>query len=471
MKIIFWGATGTVTGSMHELRVNGQRILLDCGLYQGRRKEAFERNSHLPVPAASINAVLLSHAHIDHSGNLPTLAKNGYDGPIYATPATTDLCGAMLLDSAHLQEKDALFLSKRHHRRKLIDPAAEDGGFPPLYSTADAERTLPLFRGVPHYQDTEVAPDVVYRTYDAGHMLGSTAMVVETRQAGRRVRLAFSGDVGRPGLPIIRDPDTMPEVDYLIMESTYGDRLHQAVEAVAGKLAEIVSRTAARGGKLIVPAFAVGRTQQLVLLLHELIDAGRIPAIPIFVDSPLAINVTEIFRKHIEHFDEETRQFLQHGDDPFGFSRLRYVREVAESKALNDLHGPYMIISASGMCEGGRILHHLANNIENPRNTILIVGFMAQNTLGRRLADREQEVKIFGQKYPVKARVKIINAFSAHADYEEIKAWTRRLDRGRLKGVFLVHGEPDAADNLKKVLTEDGIPRVEIMKAGQEVEL
>jgi metallo-beta-lactamase family protein len=470
MKVTFWGATGTVTGSMHELRVNGRRILLDCGLYQGRRKESFERNSHLPVPAAAIDAVLLSHAHIDHSGNLPSLTKNGFSGPIFTTPATADLCQAMLLDSAHLQEKDALFLAKRHHRRKLLDPAAEDGGFPPLYTTADAERTLPLFRGVPHYQDTEVAPEVVYRTYDAGHMLGSTAMVVEARNAGRRVRLAFSGDVGRPGLPIIRDPDTMPEADYLIMESTYGDRLHQAVEAVAGKLAEIVSRTAARGGKLIVPAFAVGRTQQLVLLLHELIDAGRIPAIPIFVDSPLAINVTETFRKHIEHFDEQTRQFLQHGDDPFGFKRLRYVREVAESKALNDLHGPYMIISASGMCEGGRILHHLRNNIEDPRNTVLITGFQAEHTLGRKIVDKQTEVPIFGEPMRLRAEVAKLNELSGHADQRELLAWMKPL-AGTLKRVFLVHGEPSQSASLARAIREQYGLDVVIPSRGDTVEL
>jgi metallo-beta-lactamase family protein len=470
MKVTFWGATGTVTGSMHELRVNGHRLLLDCGLYQGRRQEAFERNARLPVPASSIHAVLLSHAHIDHSGNLPSLVKSGFSGPIYTTPATADLCRSMLLDSAHLQEKDAQFLSKRHRRRKLLDPAAEDGGVPPLYSTADAERTLPLFRGVPHYQDAEVAPDLLYRTYDAGHMLGSTAMVLEARRARRRVRLAFSGDVGRPGLPIIRDPDTMPEVDYLIMESTYGDRLHKEVEAVAGKLADIVTRTAARGGRLIVPAFAVGRTQQLVLLLHELIHAGRIPAIPIFVDSPLAINVTDTFRKHIEHFDAETQQFLREGDDPFGFARLRYVRDVAESKALNDLRGPYLVISASGMCEAGRILHHLRNNIEDPRNTILITGFQAEHTLGRKIVDKQPEVPIFGEPVRLRAEVAKLNELSGHADQRELLAWMKPFARG-LKRVFLVHGEPSQSAALARVIRDQYGLDVVVPSRGDTVEL
>ncbi len=470
MKLTFWGANGTVTGSMHELRVSGQRIVLDCGLYQGRRKDAFERNAHLPFPGSSVNAVLLSHAHIDHSGNLPSLTKNGFSGPIYTTPATADLCNSMLLDSAHLQEKDALFLAKRHNRRKLLDPQAEDGGFPPLYSTEDAERVLPLFRPVPHYQETEVAPDVTYRTYDAGHILGSTAMVIEARNSHGRVRLTFSGDVGRPGLPIIRDPDTMPEVDYLIMESTYGDRLHKEVGAVADKLADLVNRTAGRGGKLIVPAFAVGRTQQLVLLLHELIDAKRIPEIPIFVDSPLAVNVTEAFRKHTEHFDEETRRYLDDGDDPFGFRRLRYVRDASESKALNDLRGPYMIISASGMCEAGRILHHLRNNIEDPRNTIVITGFQAENTLGRKIVDKQPEVPIFGEPMRVRAEVAKLNELSGHADQRELLAWMKPFARS-LKRVFLVHGEPTQSAALARVIRDQYDLDVVVPKRGDSVEL
>ncbi len=470
MKITFWGATGTVTGSMHELRVNGSRILLDCGLYQGRRRDARERNANLPFSPASINAVLLSHAHIDHSGNLPTLGKHGFDGPIYTTPATGDLCNSMLLDSAHLQEKDALFLAKRHNRRKLLDPEAEDGGVPPLYTTADAEKVLPLFHPVPHYQETEVAPDVTYQTWDAGHILGSTAMVVEARNQHRKVRLTFSGDVGRPGLPIIRDPDTMPEVDYLVIESTYGDRLHQETGRVADKLAEIVNRTVGRGGKLIVPAFAVGRTQQLVLVLHELADAGRIPSIPIFVDSPLAVNVTEAFRKHTEHFDDETKRYLTDGNDPFGFSRLRYVREVSESKALNDLRGPYMIISASGMCEAGRILHHLRNNIGDPRNTVIITGFQAENTLGRKIVDKQPEVPIFGEPVRVRAEVAKLNELSGHADQHELLAWMKPF-AGGLKKVFVVHGEPSQSDALARVIREQYKLEVVIPSRGDSFEL
>ncbi len=470
MKITFWGATGTVTGSMHEVRVNGSRLLLDCGLYQGRRRDAHERNANLPLSASSVDAVLLSHAHIDHSGNLPTLGKHGFAGPIYTTPATADLCNSMLLDSAHLQEKDALFLAKRHQRRKLLDPAAEDGGVPPLYTSEDAERVLPLFHPVPHYQETEVAPGVTYRTYDAGHILGSSTMVIEAQNSRRKIRLTYSGDVGRPGLPIIRDPDAMPEVDYLVMESTYGDRLHQETGRVADKLAEIVNRTVGRGGKLIVPAFAVGRTQQLVLVLHELIDAGRIPSIPIFVDSPLAVNVTEAFRKHAEHFDEETRRYLTNGDDPFGFGRLRYVRDVTESKALNDLRGPYMIISASGMCEAGRILHHLRNNLGDPRNTVVITGFQAENTLGRKIVDKQQEVPIFGEPVRVRAEVTKLNELSGHADQRELLAWMKPF-AGGLRRVFLVHGEPTQSASLARAIRDQYNLDVVIPSRGDSFDL
>jgi metallo-beta-lactamase family protein len=454
MKLTFWGAARTVTGSMHELRAGGKRYLLDCGTYQGRRKEAFERNSHLPFPAADVDAVVLSHAHIDHSGNLPTLSKNGYPGPVYATPATQDLCGAMLRDSAYLQERDAAFINKRRARRKLVDPAQENGGaIAPLYDIADAEQVLTQFRPVPLRTPTEICEGLGYEAYEAGHMLGSSAVVLESRQNGKSVRLAFSGDIGRKGLPIIRDPEPLPAVDYLIMESTYGDRLHQELGAVAEKLAEIVNRTANRGGRIIAPAFAVGRTQQLVLLLHELAKLGRIPNIPIFVDSPLAVDVTEVFRKNAGDFDEETRRFLLDGGDPFGFRRLRYIRDVSESKALNDLRGPLLIISASGMCEAGRILHHLKNNIGDSRNTVLITGFQAENTLGRKIVERQQEVPIFGEPHRVRAEVTKLNELSGHADQRELLEWMKPMVK-TLKRVFLVHGEPSQSAPLARAIYE-----------------
>ncbi len=441
MKLTFWGAVGTVTGSMHEVRVNGTHFILDCGLFQGRRREAYERNMNFPFRPENVDAVVLSHAHIDHSGNLPTFVKDGFDGPIYTTPATADLCGLMLRDSAHIQEKDAEFVNKRHSRLRALDPNAPDSAVPPLYGAEDAEAAIALFHQVSLCAPQEIGPGASYQAYDAGHILGSSAVVVTEQAGAKEIRLGFSGDVGRVGLPITKDPDPMPPVDYLIIESTYGGRLHKDPGTVANKLANVINRTAARGGKIIVPAFAVGRTQQLVLMLHELADAGRIPNIPIFVDSPLAVDVTEVFRKHAELFDDETREFLEKGEDPFGFKRLRYVRDAGESKALNDLRGPFVIISASGMCEAGRILHHLRNNIENPRNTILITGFQAENTLGRKLVDKLPEVSIFGEPMRLRAEVETINELSGHADQRELLDWMKPLAQ-TVRRVFIVHGEP-----------------------------
>jgi metallo-beta-lactamase family protein len=433
---------------MHHVEAAGKRILLDCGLYQGRRQEAFERNSHFPFPASSIDGVILSHAHIDHSGNLPTFVKNGYEGPIYTTPATIDLCLAMLADSAYLQLNDVKFCNQRRAHRRSI--GRDDSECIPLYTPEDAERTYPLFRAVGLGEKKEVAPGFVYQTHDAGHMLGSTSMVVEADG----VRLAFSGDVGRDSLPILRDPEKLTAADYLIMESTYGDRFHKKIEHVAERLAGVVNRTAGRGGKIIVPSFAVGRTQQLVLLLHQLMDAHKIPSIPIFVDSPLAVNATEVFRKHPECWDDEARKYLLEGEDPFGFFRLKYVREASESKALNNLHGPFVIISASGMCEGGRILHHLRNNIEDPRNTVLITGFQGEHTLGRKILNGDAEVPIYGEPVRLRAEVTSLDELSGHADQGELIEWMRPVARG-LKKVFLVHGEPSAAAVLAKVIEKE----------------
>jgi metallo-beta-lactamase family protein len=433
---------------MHHVEAAGKRFLLDCGLYQGRRVDSFERNSHFPFPVPSIDGVILSHAHIDHSGNLPTLVHNGYTGPIYTTPATIDLCLPMLADSAHLQQKDVEFCSRRREYRRSI--GRDDRECEPLYLPEDAERTYPLFRPVPLGQDKEVAPGFRYRTYEAGHMLGATSMVIEADG----VRLAFSGDVGRKHLPILRDPVSPDPVDYLIMESTYGDRFHNPVSHVSEKLAAVVNRTAGRGGKIIVPSFAVGRTQQLVMLLHQLMDAHQIPSIPIYVDSPLAVNVTEVFRKHPECYDEETRQFLSDGQDPFGFSRLRYIRDVNESKSLNGMHGPFLVIAASGMCEAGRILHHLRNNIEDPRNTVLITGFQAEYTLGRKILNGDREVPIFGEPMPLRAEVVSLDELSGHADQRELIEWMRPL-ASRLKKVFLVHGELSQGAALAEVIRKE----------------
>jgi len=450
MKITFWGAAGDVTGSMHQLAAGGKDYLLDCGMYQGRRRQAEQQNRNFPFPPPSVAAVVLSHAHIDHSGNLPLLVKNGFHNPIYATPATVDLCRAMLADTAHIQEQDAKFLARHAH------PGAPP--VVPLYTHADAAATMPLFHPVNYYETTKLSDTLQYRCFDAGHMLGSSATVFESDE----VKLAFSGDVGRLGLPIIRDPDPLPAVDYLILESTYGDRLHDKQEAVIDKLEQLVNRTIQRGGRLIVPAFAVGRVQQLVLLLHQLSNEGRIPKVPIFVDSPLAVNVTEVYRAHPECYDEETKQMLAAGD-PFGFGDLQYVRDTEESKKLNTRPGPFIVISPSGMCEAGRVLHHLKNNVEDARNTVLITGYQAVNTLGRKLLDGVPQVNILNEPRHVRAEVASLQALSGHADREELIAWIKPMT-STLKKVFLVHGEPQKssalAETIRTVYNIEAIPAV-----------
>jgi metallo-beta-lactamase family protein len=472
MKLTFWGAAQVVTGSMHQLTIGDKCYLLDCGEYQGRRKEAADRNKNFPFPCKDVSAVLLSHAHIDHSGNLPLLVKNGFRGPIYSSAATADLCRPMLEDAASLQERDAAFLKKRNLRRKSLNVPgiAIDEPVEPLYTTADAEATFPLFHPVALHTPTSVGPGVVYQSFEAGHILGSTCMRLELESNGEKTRLGFTGDLGRPGLPIIRDPEPLPPVDYLIMESTYGDRVHEPIQSVAAKLAEIVNRTYRRGGKIIVPAFAVGRTQQLVLLLHELIDAKTIPRFPIFVDSPLAVNVTDVFRKHPELYDAEAAAFLANHGDPLAFQLLTYVRDVNQSKALNDLRGPFMIISASGMCEGGRVLHHLKNNIGDPRNTILLTGYQAEYTLGKKIEEHWDEVPLFGEPTPLRAEVQKLDALSGHADREELLAWMQPIAAG-LKKVFLVHGEPEQQNALAAAMRERYHIEVIAPERGQSFDL
>ena len=453
IRLHFWGAAQTVTGSSHHLECAGRNILLDCGLFQGHRQEAREINSRPALPIQDLSAVVLSHAHIDHSGDLPLLARQGYRGPVYATPATIDLCAQMLKDSAHIQESDAEFVNKRYRRRTSIGVAPGPAAVPPLYNQQDAAQAQELFRPVELHRPQLLAgsaADAGFTTtsYDAGHMLGSSCVLVEASERGHTTRLLFSGDVGRKFLPIIHDPETAPAADYLIMESTYGNRLHQPEGPVKRKLASLVNRTARRGGHIVIPAFAVGRTQQVVMLLHELIEEKAIPDIPIFVDSPLAVNVTDVFRKHEELWDDEALAFARRKEDPFGWKRLRYVRSVEESKALNGMRMPFIVISASGMCEAGRVLHHLKNSIEDPRNLVLITGFQAENTLGRALVRRQEEVKIFGESIRLRAEVDSIGELSGHADQKELLEWMRPL-APTLKKVFLVHGEPAAQQALK----------------------
>lgn len=464
MRISFLGAARTVTGSMHMLEVSGRKILLDCGLYQGPRKEAFERNRTFPFDPKSIEAVVLSHAHIDHSGNLPTLVRAGFRGEIHATFATRDLCGAMLPDSAHIHESELEHVNKRRAKQRKVL-------FEPLYTMADSLRTLTLFRGVGYERSFQVTPEVTATFFDAGHILGSAITQLDLREPGMAPRtLVFTGDLGRNGLPVLRNPTPLSRADLLIAESTYGGRLRHPEEDVAKELEDVLKRTAGRGGKVVIPAFAVGRTQEVVFLLHRLCEEGRIPDIPIYVDSPLAVNVTEIFRLHPECFDEETRGFWLNGNDPFGFRRLRYVRSVEESKSLNNLRVPCVIISASGMCEVGRILHHLINTVEDSRNTVLIVGFQAQGTLGKRLVDRERVVRILGEEYRRKAEVYVINGLSGHADRTGLLEWIGNVN-GSLKRIFLVHGDPDQSEALARTLRETKSCPVEVPAPGTSVAL
>jgi metallo-beta-lactamase family protein len=467
MQIQFWGAARCVTGSMHLLSVNGYKLLLDCGLYQGKRKEAFERNRNLPFDVRDIDAVILSHAHIDHSGNLPSLVKAGFKGPIYATSATRDLDAYMLLDSAHIQESDVAYVNKRRAKQgKRL--------FEPLYTRREAMDTLTHFSTVEYGRPFEPVPGVHVHFRDAGHILGSASVVVDVDEKGRRSRLAFSGDIGRRGLPILRNPQVAEDVDYVIMESTYGNRFH----ASTGQGKEILRQTTQevydRRGKLIIPSFAVGRTQELAYGLNQLWEGGQLPPIDVFVDSPLAVNVTEVFRLHPECFNEEMIDaMLSESDrDPLGFRGLRYIRSVEDSKQLNNLKTPAVIISASGMCEGGRILHHLRNNVEDPRTTVLFVGYQAENTLGRKLLEGQDPVSIFGEEYHVRAQVKRAEGYSAHADRTELLDWAARVQsQGDLKRVFLVHGEEEGLTALAGGLAEQGVPQVDIPERGQVFEV
>ncbi len=464
MKISFLGANGTVTGSKHLLTANGHQVLLDCGLFQGHRQESFEKNRHLPFDAAGVDAMVLSHAHIDHSGNIPNLVRSGFRGNIHCTFATRDLCSYMLRDSAHIMESDAAYLNKR--RRRERQPLVE-----PIYGITEATESLRYFTSMDYERQALVADGVRLSFYDAGHILGSALTALDVTENGRTVRLLYTGDLGRRDLPILRDPQRVPDVDYLIIESTYGGRQHGTLQDAERQLQRIVNETFERGGKLIIPAFSVGRTQEIVYALHRLTVAGEVPSMPIYVDSPLSTNATEVFRLHPEYYDAETYDFMLKYKDPFGFSRLRYLRHVEDSKALNESKGPMVIISASGMCESGRILHHLKNSIEDPRHTILFVSFQAEHTLGRRIRDGAEEVAILGGRYKVQARVEVIDGYSAHADHAELLSYVGSLGPGRLRKAFVVHGESEASLAVQKGLQELGVREVVIPVTGESVAL
>jgi metallo-beta-lactamase family protein len=465
MEIAFHGAARTVTGSQHLLKINGFNLLLDCGLFQGKRRESYERNLHFPFDPTGIDAVILSHAHIDHSGNLPNLIKSGYHGPVYTTNASAHLSNLMLMDSGHIQELDASYVNKKRARRGE-EPVE------PLYTLEDAAQVAQFFACVPYDDTFEPVPGVVARLVDAGHILGSASVALDIEEKKVKTRLWFSGDIGRIGLPLVRDPVLPREADVMIMESTYGDKPHHDPQVAFEELQEVVSRTIDRGGKVIIPAFAVGRTQEIVYCLHRMIDSGDIQRIPVYVDSPLAVNATDIFRAHPECFDNETKEFMLNDRHKaaLGFDLLTYTRSVEESKALNQRNDPMVIISASGMAEAGRILHHLRHNIENPRNTILIVSWQAPHTLGRRLAERETRVKIFGETFERKAEVVTIGGFSAHAGQRFLLEYALGV-KDTVKDIYLVHGEEKPAQMLSEVMVEAGMQRPHYPALHSKVEI
>lgn len=463
MKLGFYGAAKEVTGSAHLIETDSQRILMDCGMHQGHRAEAAYRNAHLPFDPKTITAALLSHAHIDHSGNLPTLIKQGYTGSVNCTPATRDLVNLMLRDSAHIQEQDAEYLNQKTSRRGL--PPVE-----PLYTTADADHALKHMVSHAYEMPFDLANGVRLTFVEAGHILGSAISILEFDNRGKPVRLGYTGDLGRRHTLILQDPEIVRRLDYLIIESTYGDREHEPVEASEQELGQIVQDTLARGGKVIIPAFAVERTQEVVYTLHLQTEAQKIPRVPAFVDSPLAIDATDVYRVHPESLRPELRDGLYLHEDPFGFGDLRYTRSVEESKQINTVQGSAIIISANGMAEAGRILHHLKHNIEDERNAVVFVGYQAQNTLGRRLLDGAKQVKIFGDEFHVRARIYSVNGFSAHADRTELLEWVAGA-KENLKHVFVVHGEEQAALSFADALRGLGGFTVTVPEPNQTIEI
>jgi metallo-beta-lactamase family protein len=463
-ELLFHGAAGEVTGSMHMIQVDGRWVALDCGLYQGHRAEAEEKNRQWPVAAKDISAVILSHAHIDHSGRLPRLVRDGFEGAIYCTPATRDLCAFMLLDSAHIQQEDVFYVNKKRARKRLAPVE-------PLYDDKDALATIRMMHGTPFGRWFQVVPGLQARFRDAGHMLGSAGVHLEfAKRNGKAPSLYYSGDVGRPDKPIIRDPQPFPPVDVLLCESTYGGRVNEPVEDARQEFVEVLRRTHERGGKVIIPAFSVGRTQTIVYYIQEEMAAGRIPRMPVFVDSPMSCDATEVFVAHPECYDADARDLQRQTGGLLAGRMFTYIRDVQESKRLHRRRKPCIIISASGMCEAGRIRHHIKNNIRSPKNTILIVGFQAAHTLGRRLADGAKSINLFHQKFPVRAEVVQIHGFSAHADQADLLRLIT-ADREDIERVFLVHGEPEQSQVLGDKLRASGMPQVELGRRGQRVEL
>lgn len=442
MKLTTYGGAKTVTGSMHLIEHQDHKLLLDCGTFQGRREESYQVNLNFPFDPAEIDAMVLSHAHIDHSGNIPNLVKQGFSGPIYATNATVDLADIMLRDSGHIQENDIKYVNKKR-RKQGLQPLE------PIYTQKDALMAMPQFRSLWYQEQKEVIPGVLAQLVEAGHILGSAAVILDYHNdQGSQKRFWYSGDIGRYDTPILRDPVLPNGATSVVMECTYGDKLHEQMEDAYDEFVDVVKRTVNRGGKIIVPAFAVGRTQNLTYFLSEAIENGDIPEIPVVVDSPLAVSASNLYRKHTECFDEETWRFIaEHRMTSLDYHNVIYTHSVDESKALNHWNEPMIIISASGMAESGRILHHLKNNIEDGRNTILIISWQAPDTLGRRLADKERKVRIFGEDYFRKAEVVTIGGLSAHAGQNLLVEYALS-SRDTLENLILVHGEEVAATAL-----------------------